>query len=411
MGEALAEAMTNAEAAQRLVNAVLSDRPVESHTHPFYLYPARLSPSVVESAIELFTSPGDLVMDPFVGGGTTLVEAAALARPSLGSDINELAVFVSKAKTHLYTRSELAAVETWCEKLPPRTNLRLGRARTNTKGDNDPFLNAGTRETWRVTKLLELAAESIAELDSVPAQRLARCVLLRTGRWALDCRLNVPAVGDVRRRVREFTLEMTARARDYAALVRGNARATGQKPSKIIPKCIVADVSAVRESRVVRRVPAPRLVLCSPPYPGTHVLYHRWQVRGRRETPALYWIAGCKDSHGPAYYGMGGRTKKGIDDYFGRVRGAFESLANVLDCESVVVQVISFSKPEEHLRRYLEAMLDAGFEEELLPSPSISTPDRRLWRDVPNRRWYTYRPGVVQSKREVVLFHKLASSA
>lgn len=408
MGDAFAEALTNTAAAQRLVEAVLSDRPVESHTHIFYLYPARLSPAVVQSAIELFTSPGDLVMDPFVGGGTTLVEAAALARPSLGSDINELAVFVSKAKTHLYTRSELAAVEAWCAELAPRTNLRLRRVRAVSGTATDPFMNANTRQTWRIKKLLELATDSLSELDSVNSRRLARCVLLRAGRWALDCRLNVPAVEDVRNRIRAFALEMTSRARDYTALVRRSARATGQKPRDVLPKCVLADASGVHKSRAVLRTPSPRLVLCSPPYPNTHVLYHRWQVRGRRETPALYWIAGCRDSHGPAHYTMGGRTKKGLDDYFRRVRGAFESLAGVLDRQSIVVQVISFSKPEEHLRRYLEAMLEAGYAEEILSLPSVDTGDGRLWRDVPNRRWYTYRPGVIQSKREVVLFHRLA---
>lgn len=35
----------------------------------------------------------------------------------------------------------------------------------------------------------------------------------------------------------------------------------------------------------------PGLILTSPPYPGVHVLYHRWQVQGRKETPAPFWIA------------------------------------------------------------------------------------------------------------------------
>jgi hypothetical protein len=38
-----------------------------------------------------------------------------------------------------------------------------------------------------------------------------------------------------------------------------------------------------------------KLIVTSPPYPGVHVLYHRWHVDGRRETPAPYWIAGCND--------------------------------------------------------------------------------------------------------------------
>jgi hypothetical protein len=39
----------------------------------------------------------------------------------------------------------------------------------------------------------------------------------------------------------------------------------------------------------------PKLVLTSPPYPGVHVLYHRWQVDGRKETPLPFMIAGKLD--------------------------------------------------------------------------------------------------------------------
>ena len=44
--------------------------------------------------------------------------------------------------------------------------------------------------------------------------------------------------------------------------------------------------------------PKPKLVLTSPPYPGVYVNYHRWKLRGRREIPAPYWIAGREDGNG-----------------------------------------------------------------------------------------------------------------
>src|SRR5947209_2346116 len=59
------------------IAAARDGRPVRGLTHDFYKYPARFSPIFARAAIELFTRPGDLVLDPHVGGGTTLVEARA----------------------------------------------------------------------------------------------------------------------------------------------------------------------------------------------------------------------------------------------------------------------------------------------------------------------------------------------
>lgn len=407
MGDAFADTMTRTDAARNLVEAVHSDKPVDSLTHAFYLYPARLSPDVVRAAIELFTSPCDLVMDPFVGGGTSLVEAAALGRPAIGSDINELAVFVSRAKTKLYSRSELSAVLEWSEDLPKNTNLRREVAQAARAADNDPFLNANSRDAWRVRKFVQLATDSTSELQSSASRLMARCILLRAGRWALDCRRSIPAVGELRDKAVAYSSEMTSRAAEYAALVRSAARETGQTARSLAPKCVLASAAEAHRVKEVRRAAIPRLVLCSPPYPGTHVLYHRWQVRGRRESPIPYWIAGCTDSQGPAYYTLGGRSQRGLETYYQQIRSAFRSIAGVLNEDSVVVQVIAFSDPNRHLKRYLRAMQDAGYAEAFLPSRAVGTNDRRLWRTVPNRKWYTYRPGIDQTKREVLLIHRL----
>jgi hypothetical protein len=47
-------------------------------------HPARMLPTVAEHAISVYTSPGDLVIDPLAGVGTTLVEAVHLGRDAIG---------------------------------------------------------------------------------------------------------------------------------------------------------------------------------------------------------------------------------------------------------------------------------------------------------------------------------------
>ena len=78
----------SSQAQAKLINGARDDEPVKGLTHGFYKYPARFSPQFARAAIETFTKPGELVLDPHVGGGTTLVEALALGRDAVGVDIS-----------------------------------------------------------------------------------------------------------------------------------------------------------------------------------------------------------------------------------------------------------------------------------------------------------------------------------
>ena len=61
---------------------------------------------------------------------------------------------------------------------------------------------------------------------------------------------------------------------------------------------------------------SPKLILTSPPYPGVHVLYHRWQVKGRKDTSAPFWIANIEDGQGETYYTFGYRYQNELRKYF-----------------------------------------------------------------------------------------------
>src|SRR4051795_8473747 len=90
------------DAQTRLIAAARDGEPVRGLTHGFYKYPARFSPVFARAVIEAFTRPGDLVLDPHVGGGTTLVEARAAGREGVGVDISTLAEFVTIVKCTIY---------------------------------------------------------------------------------------------------------------------------------------------------------------------------------------------------------------------------------------------------------------------------------------------------------------------
>jgi len=75
------------------------DEATSSLTHGIHPYPAKFPPQIPARLIEILTRPGDVVLDPFCGSGTTLVEALRLNRPTIGTDVNPVAVLVTEAKT------------------------------------------------------------------------------------------------------------------------------------------------------------------------------------------------------------------------------------------------------------------------------------------------------------------------
>jgi DNA modification methylase len=64
----------------------------------YHWYPARFVPQLAGILINYFSEPGDLVLDPFCGSGTTLVEAYRSGRLAVGIDLNYVAVIMTRAK-------------------------------------------------------------------------------------------------------------------------------------------------------------------------------------------------------------------------------------------------------------------------------------------------------------------------
>ena len=376
-----------------LLESVHSSHQISGYTHNFYRYPARFSPQFVRAAIDAFTKPGDTVLDPFMGGGTTAIEALVSGRKFIGCDLNPLATFITRVKTTPISQKDIDALSIWGDSLP-----KLIRS-SKCMAEADHYL---LNVPWWVRELLRGALASVTSLTTKRQQEFARSSLLKTGQWALDCRAVLP-------RSEKF-LAMHRRNLDLmltgAARFRAKARETlgkGSAPITRHRRLLTRSASGLdKDRRLPRSWLPPRLVLTSPPYPGVHIVYHRWQVRGRRETPLPYWLAGGTDGHGSAFYTFGDRRRKGYDWYMRQLRACFQSVASVLDRRSLIIQLVAFSDPQKQLPAFLDAMSSAG----LVEVEFNSLPSDRIWRAVPNRKWYASQKGLISSSREAVLFFK-----
>lgn len=383
-------------AQQSLIAAARDAQPVNGLTHNFYRYPARFSPMFVRAVIESFTQPGDLVLDPYVGGGTSLVEAIALGRHAIGVDISELAEFVASVKTTIYTRRELNRLRVWAARLPKIVNVHRSSTYFETYADQGYYKHLEDASRWRLRKAIEQALGSALRLESDRLVSFGRCVVLRTGQWALDGRSRLPSVAAFREMLMENAVDMIDGARELRTAVE-----THSLPVSV--QVINRSTAGLEDDKTLALRQPPQLVVTSPPYPGVHVLYHRWQVDGRKETPAPFWIANKLDGAGSSYYTMGDRKFPDLATYFANVSKTMSSVASLCDRDTIIVQMVAFSDPSWQLKRYLQTMHDVGLSEAFLSSLEGKR-DGRLWRTVPNRRWYSDQRGETPGSQEVVLF-------
>lgn len=374
-----------------LTNAVRDRKQIAGWTHNFYRYPARFSPQFAQAAIECFSKPSDLVLDPYMGGGTVVVEGVAAGRHVVGNDLNSLATFIARVKITQLSSTEASVIRQWAVKEVPRFSY------AQSAGELDDFIDVAKTKNLSlvrarfIKKLIAAALASIADLPTGTSREFAKCVVLRVSQWALDGRERHTPLDDFRMKLASTAQEMVAANRELGERIKlyeGRATLLNLDASLINKASLFAD-EGKRAS----------LVVTSPPYPGVHVLYHRWQVDGRRETPAPYWIAGCSDGQGASFYNFGDRRESAADSYFQKSLETLKAIRQVMRDGGHIVQLVAFNRPEDQLERYLENMRTAGFSESKVARS-------RIWRQVPNRKWHAALMGKTNSSREVVLVHR-----
>jgi DNA modification methylase len=111
-------------------------------THDLHRYSSKYIPQIASSLLRIFSKENDLVLDCFVGSGTTLVEALIGKRRAIGVDINPLACLISKVKV---TPIDNAILEKETRKLLDGLRLEISSVRRQGNSTFDELGGKGPR--------------------------------------------------------------------------------------------------------------------------------------------------------------------------------------------------------------------------------------------------------------------------
>jgi hypothetical protein len=164
------------------------ERERTKHVHRLHPYLGKFIPQLVEYFLSRYFKPGEVVVDPFCGSGTTLVQAAEMGINSVGVDISEFNTLIAKVKLAHY---DLDLVRREVTDVMKRTVGFSERAFT---GNFVPLVNEAadlvtTSEylnTWFAKQSLKESLYYEKLIPEYTYQDLLKVILSRTAR---SCRL------------------------------------------------------------------------------------------------------------------------------------------------------------------------------------------------------------------------------
>lgn len=265
-----------------------ADAVTDNATHSLHPYPAKFIPQIPRALIEALSAPGETVLDPFCGSGTTLVEAMVTGRNGIGIDASPLACLISRAKTTRLDDGNVEALRALqCKTEEYGRCLQRGSAGTLFgRNSSCPAVAAfDGLHFWfdnevieELSVLKDMCMELASESEKDVALTAFSSIIVSVSKQDSDTRY-------VRRR-------KIVRRGDTARRFARAVREAVDQCLEFTEACIPGTTRDVLTADVLERPPVKPvdLVVCSPPYPNAYSyhLYHRTRMLWLDMDPDAY---------------------------------------------------------------------------------------------------------------------------
>jgi hypothetical protein len=322
----------------------LPERQRTKHVHRLHPYLGKYVPQLVEIFLRRHFQPGDTILDPFAGSGTTLVEASTYGCDSVGIDISAFNALLCRVKTATY--NPFVVERDLRLALDELTALRDKEHEDATAGEwlTSWFAPQALADLLLYRSLLD-AHPASAELMTVVLSRAARSARLVT-HFKLDfprapqtepyyCRKHSRTcrpTEDAFKFLRRYTVDTVRRVKEYERL-RADVDVT----------VIHGDARSARLPRTCDGL------ITSPPYPG-RIDYHE-------QHRYAFELLGLKDVRGDEIgAGEKGTSKAAVDAYVADMVAAFANARRQLTDGALAIVVI-----DDQRGLYDGILRDAGF--------------------------------------------------
>ncbi len=356
-----------------------------AHVHGFHAYPARMHPVTASRLVQAFTEERGVVLDPFCGSGTVLVEAMLASRDAIGTDLNPLAVRLARCKTA--PRSQEA-----------RERLISAAGHVRAHADERRKNKAGATRRYDPEDFAMFDPHVLLELDSLRAAAMSHtdanvradlmlvlsAILVKVSRRRSDTAMRTEqkriAAGYTGKLFLRKAEELSRRSAAFEALLptpRPRARAREDDAAKL--STLEPDSADA--------------IVTSPPYAATYDYLTHHAMRLRWLNLASTDLAAREMGPRRKYSGLEGQEAE--DTWIDELTLFFRAAARVVKPQGAIVLLLADSEANGHALRAERLAAGAAVEAGLRPRARASQErphfhDQRAFAQAPRREHALY---------------------